>query len=166
VSRSGAGRCSTSSMACILTSIRHRDFRPLAPDMSAEPNPAMEDPVRRVISARSPVLIALTIGQIGLARQPPHVSRWELTEPFVRDVWLHPIRNMDVTIVGAGPVHVPAEDFEIHIGAEFGDATKSATSLMSLSSRRTCAKTAVSPQRPPGARSTTLPATATALPKA
>src|SRR4051794_3241020 len=52
-----------------------------------------------------------------------HTSRWELTEQFIRDKWLHPIRAMDVRVLGAGPVHGPVDDCEVHIGAELGDAT-------------------------------------------
>jgi hypothetical protein len=52
-----------------------------------------------------------------------HTSRWELTESFIRGMWLHPVRAMDVTVLGPGPVHVPETDCEIHIGAELGDAT-------------------------------------------
>lgn len=79
--------------------------------------------MRRVISAILPMLIALTIGFIGLAQEPDHVSRWELTEQFIRDMWLHPIRALHVRVLGPGPVHAPADDCEIHIGAELGDAT-------------------------------------------
>jgi hypothetical protein len=70
-----------------------------------------------------PILIALSIGRIGLAQQPNHVSRWELTESFIRNVWLHPIRAMDVKLLGAGPVHVPDDDCEVHIGTELKDQT-------------------------------------------
>lgn len=52
-----------------------------------------------------------------------HTSRWELTERFIRDLWLHPIRSMNVTVLGPGPVHTPADDCEIHIGAELADQT-------------------------------------------
>lgn len=55
----------------------------------------------------------------GLAQA--HQSRWEFTEQFIRDTWLHPIRTLDVEIAGAGPVHDPANDCEIHIGAELSD---------------------------------------------
>jgi hypothetical protein len=52
-----------------------------------------------------------------------HTSRWELTERFIRDVWLHPVRAVDVKILGPGPVHTPEADCEIHIGAELVDQT-------------------------------------------
>ena len=50
-----------------------------------------------------------------------HTNRFELTEQFIRDTWLHPVRAMDVRILGPGPVHNEANDCEIHIGAELHD---------------------------------------------
>lgn len=47
-----------------------------------------------------------------------HTNRFELTEQFIRDTWLHPVRAMDVTVLGWGPVHNQAHDCELHIGAE------------------------------------------------
>ena len=52
-----------------------------------------------------------------------HTNRWELTEHFIRNMWLHPIRAMNVTVLGPGPVHTPTDDCEIHIGAALGDTT-------------------------------------------
>ena len=52
-----------------------------------------------------------------------HTSRWELTESFIREMWLHPLRAMGVTVLGPGPVHTPTNDCELHIGAELADAT-------------------------------------------
>jgi hypothetical protein len=52
-----------------------------------------------------------------------HTNRWELIEQFIRNVWLHPIRALEVTVLGPGPVHTPMDDCEIHIGAELGDTT-------------------------------------------
>lgn len=52
-----------------------------------------------------------------------HTSRWELTEQFIRTMWLYPVRAMDVRVLGAGPVHNPTDDCEIHIGAELADET-------------------------------------------
>lgn len=59
-----------------------------------------------------------------VAAQPAnasHQSRWEFTEKFIRDTWLHPIRTLQVTIGGAGPVHDEPNDCEIHVGAELKD---------------------------------------------
>ena len=71
------------------------------------------------------VLLTVTIVGIPLAAaQPdpaPHVSRFEMTEPFIRNQWRHPVRNLDVVPQGAGPVHIPADDCEIHVGAELVD---------------------------------------------
>ena len=47
-----------------------------------------------------------------------HTNRFELTEQFIREVWLHPVRAMNVKVLGPGPVHTPVNDCEIHIGAE------------------------------------------------
>ena len=52
-----------------------------------------------------------------------HESRWELTEQFIRDTWLHPVRTIDVKVLGPGPVHGPSDDCEIHIGVELNDQT-------------------------------------------
>src|SRR4029450_5794570 len=52
-----------------------------------------------------------------------HTSRWELTESFIRDMWLHPVRDGNVPVRGPGPVHGPADDCELHIGAELEDTT-------------------------------------------
>lgn len=46
-----------------------------------------------------------------------------MTESFIREMWLHPVPAMNVTVLGPGPVHGPGDDCEIHIGAEFEDAT-------------------------------------------
>src|SRR4051812_9119840 len=47
-----------------------------------------------------------------------HTNRFELTEQFIRDIWVHPIQAMDVTLLGPGPVHDETNDCELHIGAE------------------------------------------------
>jgi len=52
-----------------------------------------------------------------------HTGRWELTESFIRDMWLHPVRDMNVTVLGPGPVHGPEDDCELHIGAELENQT-------------------------------------------
>ena len=61
--------------------------------------------------------------------QPPdtdaHSSRWEFTEQFIRAIWLHPIRVLDVNIAGAGPIHGVADDCEIHVGARLKDESVS-----------------------------------------
>src|SRR5688572_27521587 len=58
-----------------------------------------------------------------LGAQQEHTSRFELTEQFIRETWLHPLRTMNVTVLGEGPVHNATDDCEIHIGAELEDAT-------------------------------------------
>jgi hypothetical protein len=63
----------------------------------------------------------LVIASLTTLNAQTHQSRWEFTESFIRDTWLHPIRTVDVTIAGEGPVHDPTNDCEIHIGAELAD---------------------------------------------
>jgi hypothetical protein len=92
-------------------------------------------------------------------------SRWELTESFMGEMWLHPVRAMNVTVLGPGPVHGPGDDCEIHIGAEFEDATISDFANVVLEPPNVCNDGRKS-SRPLGARSTTRPVTAIALPKA
>ena len=71
------------------------------------------------------VLLTLTIaGILQVAAQPDpatHTSRFEMTEPFIRNQWRHPVRPLDVVPQGAGPVHDPIDDCEIHVGAELVD---------------------------------------------
>jgi len=38
-------------------------------------------------------------------------------------MWLHPVRDMNVTVLGPGPVHGPEDDCELHIGAELENQT-------------------------------------------
>lgn len=76
-------------------------------------------PVRLPLTA---VLFALTIGiAFPAIAQTSHEKRFELTEPFIRNQWRHPVRNLDVIPQGAGPVHIPADDCEIHVGAQLVD---------------------------------------------
>jgi hypothetical protein len=35
-----------------------------------------------------------------------HTNRFELTESFSRDIWLHPVRGLAVTVLGPAPVLV------------------------------------------------------------
>ncbi len=70
------------------------------------------------------VLLTLTIAGIAPAAaqpDPAHTSRFEMTEPFIRNQWRHPVRPLDVVPQGAGPVHDPIDDCEIHVGAELVD---------------------------------------------
>jgi hypothetical protein len=71
------------------------------------------------------VLFTLTITAVSLVAAQPstpaHESRFELTESFIRDQWRHPIRAIDVVPQGAGPVHDPVSDCEIHVGAQLVD---------------------------------------------
>ncbi len=73
------------------------------------------------------VLGCLTFASRAYAQPPDdnHRSRWEFTEQFIRDTWLHPIRSLNVTIAGAGPIHGAADDCEIHLGAELNDRSVS-----------------------------------------
>jgi hypothetical protein len=32
-----------------------------------------------------------------------HTNRFELTEQFIRETWLYPLRAMNVTVLGEGP---------------------------------------------------------------
>jgi len=72
---------------------------------------------------RAGVAAALFLWLLTPLAAQEHSSRFELTEQFIRQTWLYPLRAMDVTVLGAGPVHVPNDDCEIHIGAELGDTT-------------------------------------------
>jgi hypothetical protein len=71
------------------------------------------------------VFFSLTIGSapVAIAQLSPatHEKRFEMTEPFIRDQWRHPVRSLNVVPQGAGPVHIPADDCEIHVGAELVD---------------------------------------------
>ena len=71
------------------------------------------------------VSLTLTMGSapVTIAQTGPgtHEKRFEMTEPFIRDQWRHPVRSLDVVPQGAGPVHIPADDCEIHVGAEHVD---------------------------------------------
>lgn len=58
-----------------------------------------------------------------LGAQQERTSRFELTEQFIRETWLYPLRAVNVTVLGEGPVHNPTDDCEIHIGAELKDST-------------------------------------------
>lgn len=51
-----------------------------------------------------------------------HESRFEMTAAFLQS-WRHPVRTLDVVPAGAGPVHDPATDCEIHVGAALVDPT-------------------------------------------
>src|SRR6266446_6028194 len=46
---------------------------------------------------------------------PPsdHESRFEFTEAFIKDIWVHPIETLDVTLKGEGPVHTAQDDCEL-----------------------------------------------------
>jgi hypothetical protein len=50
-----------------------------------------------------------------------HESRFELTEAFLTDWAHHPVRDVEVKLACAGPIHPPQEDCEIHIGAQLSD---------------------------------------------
>lgn len=69
------------------------------------------------------VSLALTLGSasVAIAQPATHEKRFEMTEPFIRDQWRHPVRTLNVIPQGAGPVHIPADDCEIHVGAEHAD---------------------------------------------
>lgn len=64
------------------------------------------------------VAAALFVCLPALVEAQQHTNRFELTEQFIRDTWLHPLRAMDVTVLGPGPVHSEKDDCELHIGAE------------------------------------------------
>src|SRR5207245_2856108 len=92
--------------------------------LAASPSQA----ARRRITMRA--LLPLTTMFIGSLAFPTHgqgldarvqESRFEMTEAFIRNEWRHPVRNLDVTILGAGPVHAAVDDCEIHVGAELAD---------------------------------------------
>jgi hypothetical protein len=51
-----------------------------------------------------------------------HVSRFELSQDFVKHWSDEPLRDATVKVLGAGPVHPAATDCEIHVGAEFSDS--------------------------------------------
>jgi hypothetical protein len=80
---------------------------------------------RRVLLLHIVFLFTLGIAGIPLAAAQPssatHENRFEMTEPFIRNQWRHPVRSLDVVPQGAGPVHIPADDCEIHVGAELID---------------------------------------------
>jgi hypothetical protein len=59
------------------------------------------------------------------AQTDQHNSRWEFSERFIRDTWLHPIRTLDVKILGAAKAHDAPNDCEIHIGVELQDQSVS-----------------------------------------
>jgi hypothetical protein len=74
------------------------------------------------------VLIALIVFTALVSVAAPlgaqeHTDRFELTEQFIRGTWVHPVRAMDVKVLGPGPVHNPTDDCELHIGAELHDPT-------------------------------------------
>ena len=69
------------------------------------------------------VAAALFVCLPGLLEAQQHTDRFELTEQFIRDTWVHPVRAMDVKVLGPGPVHNETDDCEIHIGAELHDPT-------------------------------------------
>jgi hypothetical protein len=71
--------------------------------------------------------LALTLAVVGTptAHAQDHTSRWEFSEKFIRETWLHPIRTLDVTLLGAATAHDPANDCEIHVGVELEDQTVS-----------------------------------------
>ena len=74
----------------------------------------------------APALAMAAVALIWLVvplRAQDHESRWELTEQFIRDTWLHPVCAIDVKVLGPGPVHGPSDDCEIHIGVELKDQT-------------------------------------------
>jgi hypothetical protein len=67
-------------------------------------------------------LFAITLAVVPSATsQDTHKSRFEMTEAFIRDQWRHPVRVLNVVPQGAGPVHNPQDDCEIHVGAELVD---------------------------------------------
>jgi hypothetical protein len=80
---------------------------------------------RRVLLLHIVFPFTLGIAGIPLAAAQPssasHENRFEMTEPFIRNQWRHPVRSLDVVPQGAGPVHIPADDCEIHVGAELVD---------------------------------------------
>jgi hypothetical protein len=53
--------------------------------------------------------------------QQEHTSRFELTQDFVTKWSASPVRSADVKVLGAATQHQPADDCEIHVGAEFDD---------------------------------------------
>ena len=71
------------------------------------------------------VSLTLAMGSVSVTIAQPspdtHEKRFEMTESFIRDKWRHPVRSLDVVPQGAGPVHIPADDCEIHVGAEHVD---------------------------------------------
>ena len=51
---------------------------------------------------RSTVVAVVSLFLAAPLSAQEHTNRWELTERFIREVWLHPIRGIDVTVLGAG----------------------------------------------------------------
>lgn len=50
-----------------------------------------------------------------------HTARFEMTEAFLRAWARDPVRDLDVKLDCAGPVHNPVNDCEIHVSAELVD---------------------------------------------
>jgi hypothetical protein len=73
------------------------------------------------------VAAALFVCLPALLEAQQHTDRFELTEQFIRDTWVHPVRAMDVKVLGPGPVHNEENDCELHIGAELHDPTINTT---------------------------------------
>src|SRR5947207_534730 len=65
---------------------------------------------------------AISLLALPLAAQT-HQSRFELSEEFVLSWSDSPVRDVAARLDCAGPVHNPANDCEVHIGAEFVDSS-------------------------------------------
>jgi len=65
--------------------------------------------------------LALLIITVSPLSAQSHESRFELTEAFLTDWAHHPVRDVEVKLDCAGPVHPPKDDCEIHIGAQLSD---------------------------------------------
>jgi len=75
-----------------------------------------------------------------LAAGAPHKTHFELTEAFLKD-WAHnPVRDMNVTLDCAGPIHDPPNDCEVHIGAALDDPSISDFQNIVLEPPNVCAE--------------------------
>lgn len=79
---------------------------------------------RRLRATRGAALAAAALVCLpAFVEAQEHTNRFEFTEDFIRNTWLHPVRALNVTVLGPGPVHNAENDCEIHIGAELANTT-------------------------------------------
>ena len=61
------------------------------------------------------VATALIVSPPALLEAQEHRNRFEVTEQFIRDTWVHPVQALDVKVLGPGPVHNEESECELHV---------------------------------------------------